>query len=38
MKRFYNNPNKANAKFSHLAYRINKMNMTGGFMRGGIRL
>lgn len=38
MKRFVNNPNKANSKFSHLAYGINKMNLKGSPMRGGIRL
>ena len=38
MKRFYNNPNKANAKFSRMAYYTNRMNLTGGFARGGIRL
>lgn len=38
MKRFYNNPSRANAKFSRLAYKTNRLNLTGGFMRGGIRL
>lgn len=38
MKRFYNRPSRANAKFSRLAYKIDRKNMTSGFMRGGIRL
>lgn len=37
MKRFYNNPSKANAKFSHYAYKIHRANLKGAFMRGGIR-
>ena len=38
MKRFYNNPNRANAKFSRMAYYTNRMNLIGGYARGGIRL
>lgn len=38
MKRFYNNPARANAKFSRKAYKINNMNLKGAYMRGGIRL
>lgn len=38
MKRFINNPNKANAKFSKLAWKIHPNNMKGSPMRGGIRI
>lgn len=38
MKRFVNNPKKANKKFSALAFRINPRNLKGGMQRGGIRL
>lgn len=38
MKRFYNSPARANAKFARKAYKIDRMNLKGAFMRGGIRL
>ncbi len=38
MKRFINNPKKANKKFSSLAWKIHPRNMQGSPMRGGIRL
>lgn len=38
MQRFYNKPSNANAKFGRLAYRIHPKNLSGSFMRGGIRL
>lgn len=38
MKRFVNNPVKANKKFSNLAYKVNKRNLTASPMRGGTRL
>ncbi len=38
MQRFYNIPNRANGKFSRLAYKIHPKNLSGSFMRGGIRL
>ena len=38
MKRFVNNPSKANRKFSRLAYKIDKRNFKGAPMRGGIRV
>nr|DAR21898.1 MAG TPA: hypothetical protein [Microviridae sp.] len=38
MKRFINNPKKANRKFSALAFKINPRNLKGGMQRGGIRL
>lgn len=38
MKRFINKPKKAQAKFTRYAFKINKMNATGVYQRGGIRL
>lgn len=38
MKRFINKPSKAHAKFSKYAFKINKLNLTGAYQRGGIRL
>lgn len=38
MKRFYNRPSRANSKFGRLAFRIDRKNLNGSFMRGGIRL
>ena len=38
MKRFINKPSNAHAKFSKYAFKINPMNLTGAYIRGGIRL
>lgn len=38
MKRFYNNPVKANAKFTRYAMKIHRMNLKGAPIRGGRRL
>lgn len=38
MQRFYNNPKKAQGKFSRSAYKIHPLNLKGAFIRGGIRL
>lgn len=38
MKRFINKPSNAHKAFSKYAFKINKMNLTGAYQRGGIRL
>lgn len=38
MKRFINKPSKAQKKFTKYALKTNKMNATGTYQRGGIKL
>lgn len=38
MKRFINKPKNAHKAFSRFAFKINPLNLTGAYMRGGIRL
>lgn len=38
MKRFINNPSRAQSQFNYEAFKIHPLNMIGSYQRGGTRL
>ncbi|WGL31239.1 hypothetical protein [Dipodfec virus UOA04_Rod_819] len=38
MKRFINNPSRAQSYFNHEAFKVHPLNLVGTYQRGGMRL